>query len=77
MEKNVVKQSTIRKADPVSLLKKNAMLVVLVLVYIFFTIMTGGRMFRPNSFQLPDQSERLCLYPRLRHADVHAYRRQH
>ena len=50
MEKNVVKQSTIRKADPVSLLKQNAMLLVLVLVYIFFTIMTQGRMFRPNSF---------------------------
>ena len=32
MEKNVVKQSTIRKADPVSLLKQNAMLLVLVLV---------------------------------------------
>ena len=50
MEKTVVNQSTIRKADPVSLLKKNAMLIILVLVYIFFTAMTGGRMFRPNSF---------------------------
>jgi len=50
MEKNVVKQSAIRKADPVSMLKQNAMLIVLVLVYIFFTIMTQGRMFRPNSF---------------------------
>ena len=50
MEKNVVNQSAIRKADPVSMLKQNAMLIVLVLVYIFFTIMTGGRMFRPNSF---------------------------
>lgn len=50
MEKSVVNQSTIRKADPVSLLKKNAMLIILVLVYIFFTAMTGGRMFRPNSF---------------------------
>lgn len=26
------------------------MLIILVLVYIFFTAMTGGRMFRPNSF---------------------------
>lgn len=50
MEKSVVNQSTIRKADPVSLLKKNAMLIILVLVYIFFTAMTGGRMFKPNSF---------------------------
>ena len=50
MEKTVVNQSTIRKADPASLLKKNAMLIILVLVYIFFTAMTGGRMFRPNSF---------------------------
>ncbi len=50
MEKTVVNQSNIRKADPVSLLKKNAMLIILVLVYIFFTAMTGGRMFRPNSF---------------------------
>ena len=50
MQNKVVNQSTIRKADPAALLKKNAMLVVLVLVYIFFTIMTNGRMFRPNSF---------------------------
>ena len=50
MEKQVINQSSIRKADPVSLLKKNAMLIILVLVYIFFTIMTKGRMFRPNSF---------------------------
>ena len=50
MDKPVVNQSHIRKADPVSLLKKNAMLIILVLVYIFFTAMTGGRMFRPNSF---------------------------
>ena len=50
MEKNVENQSTIRRADPVSLLKKNAMLIILVLVFIFFTIMTNGRMFRPNSF---------------------------
>ena len=32
MENKVVKQSTIRKADPVSMLKKNAMLIILVLV---------------------------------------------
>ena len=50
MDKPVVNQSNIRKAEPVSLLKKNAMLIILVLVYIFFTAMTGGRMFRPNSF---------------------------
>ena len=50
MEKPIVNESTIRKADPVSLLKKNAMLIILVLVYILFTAMTGGRMFRPNSF---------------------------
>ena len=50
MERKVVNQSNIRKADPVSMLKKNAMLIILVLVYIFFTIMTSGRMFRPTSF---------------------------
>ncbi|MBR6965874.1 MAG: sugar ABC transporter permease [Clostridia bacterium] len=50
MDKPVVNQSNIRRADPVSLLKKNAMLIILVLVYIFFTVMTSGRMFRPNSF---------------------------
>ena len=50
MEGKVVNQSNIRKADPVSMLKKNAMLIILVLVYIFFTIMTKGRMFRPTSF---------------------------
>ena len=32
------------------LLKKNAMLIVLVLVYIFFTIRTGGQMFQPLNF---------------------------
>lgn len=31
-------------------LKKNAMLIVLVLVYIFFTIRTGGQMFQPLNF---------------------------
>ncbi|MBQ6399167.1 MAG: sugar ABC transporter permease [Clostridia bacterium] len=50
MDKPVVNQSNIRKVNPTSLLKKNAMLIILVLVYIFFTAMTGGRMFRPNSF---------------------------
>ena len=50
MENKVVNESNIRKPDPASLLKKNAMLIVLVLVYIFFTIMTKGRMFKPNSF---------------------------
>ena len=34
----------------VDILKKNAMLIVLVLVYIFFTIMTGGGMFDPLNF---------------------------
>ncbi len=32
------------------ILKKNAMLIVLVLVYIFFTIMTGGSMFQAMNF---------------------------
>ena len=32
------------------LLKKNAMLIVLVLVYIFFTVRTGGQMFQPLNF---------------------------
>ena len=34
----------------IDLLKKNAMLIVLVLVYIFFTIMTGGSMFQAMNF---------------------------
>ena len=50
MEKTVVNQSSIRKSDPVAMLKKNAMLIILVLVYIFFIAMTNGRMFRPTSF---------------------------
>ena len=33
-----------------SALKKNAMLVVLVLVYLFFMVLTGGGIFRPSSF---------------------------
>ena len=32
------------------LLKKNAMLIILVLVYIFFIVMTGGSMFSPMNF---------------------------
>ena len=32
------------------MLKKNAMLIILVLVYVFFMIMTQGRMFKPTSF---------------------------
>ena len=31
-------------------LKKHAMLIVLVLVYIFFTVMTEGKMFSPLNF---------------------------
>ncbi len=45
MEKKVVNQSNIRRSNPIAMLKKNAMLIILVLVYIFFTIMTKGRMF--------------------------------
>ena len=50
MENRVANRSNIRQTDPVAMLKKNAMLIILVLVYIFFTIMTKGRMFRPTSF---------------------------
>ena len=50
MEKKVMNESNIRRADPVSMLKKNAMLIILVLVFIFFIIMTKGRMFKPTSF---------------------------
>ena len=50
MEGKVINQSNIRKDDPVSMLKKNAMLIILILVFIFFTIMTNGRMFKPTSF---------------------------
>ena len=34
----------------ISVLKKNAMLIVLVLVYIFFTVMTSGQMFQAMNF---------------------------
>ena len=50
MEGKVVNKSNIRKADPVSMLKKNAMLIILILVFVFFMIMTKGRMFKPTSF---------------------------
>ena len=50
MEKKVMNESNIRRADPVSMLKKNAMLIILMLVFIFFIIMTNGRMFKPTSF---------------------------
>ena len=50
MENKVVNESNIRKADPVSMLKKNAMLIILVLVFVFFIVMTKGRMFKPTSF---------------------------
>ncbi len=50
MENKVANRSTIRKQDPIAMLKKNAMLIILVLVYLFFIIMTKGRMFKPTSF---------------------------
>ncbi len=50
MENKVVNESNIRKVDPVSMLKKNAMLIILLLVFVFFIIMTKGRMFKPTSF---------------------------
>ena len=50
MENKVVNRSNIRRSNPIAMLKKNAMLIILVLVYIFFTVMTKGRMFKPTSF---------------------------
>ena len=38
-----------KKLD-LSVLKKNAMLIVMFLVYVFFAIMTGGGIFKPSSF---------------------------
>ena len=38
MENKVVNESNIRKADPVSMLKKNAMLIILLLVFVFFNV---------------------------------------
>ena len=62
MEGKVINQSNIRKADPVSMLKKNAMLIILILVFIFFTIMTNGRMFKPTSFaSLINQNAYVCI----------------
>lgn len=39
-----------KKAQTIAVLKKHAMLIVLVLVYIFFTIGTSGQMFQPMNF---------------------------
>ena len=39
-----------RNKSLVSVLKKNAMLIVMVLVYLFFWILTKGGIFRPSSF---------------------------
>ena len=50
MENKAVTRSNIRQTNPVAMLKKNAMLIILVLVYIFFMVMTKGRMFKPTSF---------------------------
>ena len=50
MENKMVNRSNIRRSNPIAMLKKNAMLIILVLVYIFFTVMTKGRMFKPTSF---------------------------
>ena len=49
MEKQM-NQSTIRKADPVAMLKKNAMLIILLIVYGFFVWQTKGQMWMPTSF---------------------------
>ncbi len=38
------------KKNYIDVLKKNAMLIVLVLVYIFFTVATSGQMFQPMNF---------------------------
>ena len=45
MEKKTVIKPSIFEA-----LKKNAMLIILVLVYLFFLILTGGSIFSPSSF---------------------------
>ena len=53
MEKN----SALSMKSVLASLKKNAMLVVLVLVYIFFMITTGGNIFKPANFKaLIDQN---------------------
>lgn len=39
-----------KKDQAVAVLKKHAMLIVLVLVYIFFTVTTSGQMFQPMNF---------------------------
>ena len=39
------------KKAVVSTLKKNAMLVVLILVYLFFMIRTQGSIFKPSTFR--------------------------
>ena len=38
------------KSNAMEIIKKNAMLIILVLVFLFFTIMTGGQMFQPLQF---------------------------
>ena len=38
------------KQSLLAVLKKNAMLIILVLVYLFFLILTKGSIFNPSSF---------------------------
>ncbi len=49
-EKMPVNRSSIRKSNPVEMLKKNAMLIILVLVFGFFVWQTEGKMWMPTSF---------------------------
>ena len=70
------------KKDAKTVLKDNTMIIVLVLVYVFFMITTKGAIFLPmnlpaDEFQCTDHSERICIHPGMRHADVHPDRRQH
>ena len=60
-DKVVLNQSSIRKVDPVAMLKNNAMLIILILVYGFFNLpfMTNGQMFKSTSF---NSLERVATY---------------
>ena len=50
MDKTFNGKKTVNKPSILELFKKNAMLIILVLVYLFFLILTGGSIFSPSSF---------------------------
>lgn len=55
--------------------RKHTMKIVLVLIVIFFSVMTEGQMFAASSFPGVDRAERLCVRVGDRYVNVYADRR--